>query len=697
AFTVKEAADRGYIASESVTGTRVATQIKDLPFSVSVITSEFMEDFAMFDLAGDLAYTANLNAVDTQGNANLRGYGATFQLRNGFYRLGLSDRVNTDRIEVIKGPNAAIYGATSPAGLINFVSKKPRFDTWAERLSLTGGSLALGRGELSVNTPLGSLGGVKFAQLFTAEATNVGSATDFAGNRNRLLSESITAKFRDGSTLSFEVEWSKRRATPATSATPFEYNATTRVYSSVIRRDLANFSQGGPDSVANRELTSAYLTYDRRHNRVWSTHAGAYRYARHAFNFNNGSSDQFDPRTGRFGRGNVITDPLNEDGGGAQIDTLADYAAFGGAVKNKTLLTLDYAQNWRYREQRSPNTRVFTINGVLLANPDYALPPRAAFNVVTRRDKTRWDVKGFLLRQQSGFLDERLLAFASLRRDIVTYNFTFGDQFNRAGGALATRGQVAHYTDTAWSPNAGLNFKATPHLSVYASRSRSFSPQGQVARLGDPHLDNENSAGWDYGVKSAWLNDTLVFTLGGFYIDRDGVKTTQRDPVTGLNETVSAGKQLTRGVELEGSWRASERLTLTASYGHVNARILYNGNAVTDVGRRPAGVPVEQASLAWKYSIARGALKGLAWNGGVTYSGVAYPNSTAAVTDARRYLAAPGYALVTTGLAYSWASGERWRQTVRVNAKNLLDREYLDQRGNVGAGRGLFASYAVSR
>ena len=90
-FTVKESADRGYIASESITGTRVATPIKDLPFSVSVITSEFMQDFDFFDLAKDMAYTANLNGVDTQGNSNLRGYGATFYLRNGFYRLGLVD------------------------------------------------------------------------------------------------------------------------------------------------------------------------------------------------------------------------------------------------------------------------------------------------------------------------------------------------------------------------------------------------------------------------------------------------------------------------------------------------------------------------------------------------------------------------------------------------------------------------------
>ena len=118
-FSVKENADIGYVASESVTGTRVATQIKDLPFSVSVITSEFMRDFDFFDIATDMAYTANLNGVDTQGNSNLRGYGATFTLRNGFYRLGLNDRVNTDRIEVIKGPNAAIYGSDRKSTRLN--------------------------------------------------------------------------------------------------------------------------------------------------------------------------------------------------------------------------------------------------------------------------------------------------------------------------------------------------------------------------------------------------------------------------------------------------------------------------------------------------------------------------------------------------------------------------------------------------
>ena len=119
---------------------------------------------------------------------------------------------------------------------------------------------------------------------------------------------------------------------------------------------------------------------------------------------------------------------------------------------------------------------------------------------------------------------------------------------------------------------------------------------------------------------------------------------------------------------------------------------------MTDVGRRPASVPVDQGSLAWKYSLGRGAWRGLAWNAGVTYSGMAYPNSTAALTDARRYINAPSYYLINTGLTYAWTAGQsRLKQSVRLSAKNLLDRDYEDQKGNLGTRRGVFLAYTIGR
>ncbi len=694
-FVVKGDSDTSYIASESVTGTRVATQIKDLPFTVSVVTSEFMNDFDFFDIASSMGYTASLNSVDTQGNSTLRGYGATFYLRNGFYRLGLVDRVNTDRVEIIKGPNAAIYGSTSPAGLINIVTKTPKFTPY-QKLILTGGSLHMWRAEFNVNTPLGTLGGVQFAQLFSARAQNNLYETPYAMNRNRLIDYNLLAKFKDASTLDFEIEWSKRKAVPNTGQIPFGYNAKTKTYSSVQYKNLANFSQSGPNAVANRELTSLYLTYDKTWNRTWSTHAGGNLYFRHARNFNNGSKDQYDPSTGLIPHSSVITDPLNEDGGAVQVDTLARYPLFNGKVQNKTLLTLDYSQNWRYRQQAGFNSTVWKLPDILVVNPNYAVPPPSAYTIVTRSDKVRWDIKGLLLRQQSTMLHDRLIVFGDVRRDIVTYNLNFGNQYNTGGknpGSLKTAGQVLHYTDTAWSPAFGMNYKVTPGIAIYASHSQSFSPQGQVAKLGTPHLENETSVGWDYGVKCSFLDDRLVFTAGGYYIDRFHVKATVTDPETGLSESVAAGTQVAKGVEFEGSWRVNNNLTILGSYSHVDAVIVYNGDAVTDVGQPPPGVPVEQASLAWKYRVTSGPLKGWSWNTGVVYSGKAFPNSTA--TDARRNVAAPGYATIDTGLTYTWKGARNTQQAIRVSARNLLDRSYETNNGNLGDARAFYVAFTL--
>src|SRR5690349_15260949 len=73
-FTVKSEADRGYLASEAITGPRLATKIADLPYAISVITSEFMQDFDVFDFSGSLnGLAAGLTGASDEGSVTLRG------------------------------------------------------------------------------------------------------------------------------------------------------------------------------------------------------------------------------------------------------------------------------------------------------------------------------------------------------------------------------------------------------------------------------------------------------------------------------------------------------------------------------------------------------------------------------------------------------------------------------------------------
>src|SRR5687767_8860636 len=73
-FTVRADPMDSYTASETVTGSRVAEKIRLLPYTVNVLTSEFIEDFGFFDFGDDFAFTSSFGGFDPGGgSANVRG------------------------------------------------------------------------------------------------------------------------------------------------------------------------------------------------------------------------------------------------------------------------------------------------------------------------------------------------------------------------------------------------------------------------------------------------------------------------------------------------------------------------------------------------------------------------------------------------------------------------------------------------
>ena len=98
-FSVKADPNRGYAPSETMTGSRVATKIVDLPYTVNVMTSEFLEDFGVLEgTTQAFAYTSSVAAIDLSGtgNSTIRGFSSQYMLRDGFFRLGRTDPVVDD-------------------------------------------------------------------------------------------------------------------------------------------------------------------------------------------------------------------------------------------------------------------------------------------------------------------------------------------------------------------------------------------------------------------------------------------------------------------------------------------------------------------------------------------------------------------------------------------------------------------------
>jgi iron complex outermembrane receptor protein len=130
-FEVRASTDRGYVAGNAVSATRISTVINDLPFSINAITPQFIADTGAENLMDIVSQSAGVKSgvsATTQGNAvfSVRGFVQAPQ-RNGFSSNQLvSNYVDgsvIERVEVVKGPASLLYGAIAPGGTVNYITK----------------------------------------------------------------------------------------------------------------------------------------------------------------------------------------------------------------------------------------------------------------------------------------------------------------------------------------------------------------------------------------------------------------------------------------------------------------------------------------------------------------------------------------------------------------------------------------------
>ncbi len=87
------------------------------------------------------------------GNISLRGFPINSRLRNGLLRYTAYNLDNVERVEVVKGPAAVLYGSSQPGGFVNTISKRPLRDARAS-VRATVGSYSKRRAEIDVNRPI---------------------------------------------------------------------------------------------------------------------------------------------------------------------------------------------------------------------------------------------------------------------------------------------------------------------------------------------------------------------------------------------------------------------------------------------------------------------------------------------------------------------------------------------------------------
>lgn len=247
------------------------------------------------------------------------------------------------------------------------------------------------------------------------------------------------------------------------------------------------------------------------------------------------------------------------------------------------------------------------------------------------------------------------------------------------------------------TPRLGLDYHFTPSLMGYIMYSRGFLSGGFDMRGNAavfPGTENgynsEVANNYEMGLKSTWLNDTLLLNLTAFYDPYTNAQIGVQQFVeyegapTNLTAVLNAGKQINEGVELQSAWRASRSLTLGLNVGYLDSYykdylIPCNvftaapgcGASVATVNvaddNKPLDAPRFTASsnAAYTWFFESGSLLARVDYDWRSFTKVA--NTTPSLTDQ------PGFGLLNAGLGFTTASGH-WRFS--IDGKNLTDRLY---------------------
>jgi iron complex outermembrane recepter protein len=167
-FTVNSSADVGYLANNTLAGSRLNTSLKDTAASISVMTEEFLSDIGAFSVNDAMLYAGNLQIDQEEtvsgaptGNLMAEGFPSyrvrgmkASVARNYFVWNVPGNTYNIERIDESRGPNSVLFGVGSAGGIINASTKQAQFGRSRQTVSLSAGSFDTFRATLDANQPL---------------------------------------------------------------------------------------------------------------------------------------------------------------------------------------------------------------------------------------------------------------------------------------------------------------------------------------------------------------------------------------------------------------------------------------------------------------------------------------------------------------------------------------------------------------
>jgi catecholate siderophore receptor len=617
-----------------------------VPQSLSVISESQIEDQALRSIADVLMYVPGTTPGTGEGNRDqitLRGNNTTAD----FFVNGVRDDVqyfrdlyNAERIEILRGPNAMIFGRGGGGGVINRVTKRPSGNAYRElaaQADSEGGYRLTG----DVDMPIGAGdAGLRVNGVYEeGESFRRGVELERYG-----INPTVGGTFGDTRIdLSYEYFHDRRtadRGIPSFAGRPLEgYDRTflgdpdrsfARVDAHIVSLAAEHrFS----DALTLRNRTS-YGDYDKFYQNIFPGAVNAL-----------GTTVSLSAYNDTLKRRNLFS----------QTDLVAE-GDFAGL--SHTLLlgfeigrqdTLAQRRNGFFQPADTASIQVPLTAPTVSRTIIYRGVNTNAARTPSANNEGDASVLAFYMQEQLKITDQFEIV-AGLRYDRFEL-----DILNRNNNATFSR------TDNLFSPRLGLVFKPVPALSLYASYGRSYLPSAgdQFASLDltSEALRPERFDNYEVGAK--WQPvPGLLATVALYQLDRTNTRAT--DPVTNL--IVLTGAQRSRGLEIGIERNISDKWQVSGGYALQEAEITRATTACPSGKCEVPLVPRHQFSLWNRYNFS----KSLGFGLGV----IARSKSFASISN---NVTLPSYVRADAAVFYELTDGIE----AQVNVENLLGADYF--------------------
>ena len=660
--------------------TKSLLTVMENPQPIAIVTHEIIEQQQAKQLSDVLQNVNGMYITSSRGNSQDSFGGRGFSLGNdnifkngGRINSGIFPEVSgLERVEVLKGSNAMLYGNTAAGGIINMITKKPKFDF--------GGSLGLNVGSWNTYKPTIDIYGPLSQNIaFRVNGTyeNAESYRDVVKSEKYYFNPSFLFNLGEKSQLIIEADYLKNDFTPDFGTG----SITTKDGSYSLETGLGRNTFFGTDwQYQNVQQASSTITFNHQFNKNWMLNT--------ILTYQNYTKDYFSServqwaydKNNRLFWNRPFGKSYNEQNyGSAQINLNGEFNT--GNVNHKILVGTD--ADYNQADAYSYNLKTLT-NTLYLDDPttwSSINQPETSLNIKNRINTRR---VGAYAQDYIG-LSDQFKVLAGLRWTYLENMPTISTDFKNGTKKI---NETTATSDQALSPKIGLVYLPNENLSIFATYTNSFVTntgytsndlskvnlnttdaeiQNQLRNLSVQSLKPTTVDQYEIGIKKNFFNNGLSVNLTAYQITHNKYYQTywfinqNGQPITSQDANLKeyAGKMRSRGFELDITGKPLNNLSIIGGFSYNNAVYINTPENGFIEKQRLVRTPATTANLSVQYSFLN-QLKRLKVGTTVYFIGdrIAGWNDTKSTTisrnDVSRMLPLNDYATLALSLGYDW-------------------------------------------